>query len=538
MNRFLFPEQYERNLRSRRRRRTSIYPGNSRRDAEEEAMRGMRDILKKTKARASKSKSAELTVDDFKEVQYLQKFLKKDRDTIPEKIASLSEFVLDEEKFPPIEFGSLEYQEYDPPPIGLNHPYMDKFSQYYDLFSAATKSSDSNGPSALDYTLQTAMHFQSQLSKSTSLSSSSSAPTATSTLTMDVIRSSLTAATTTTTNSLSLSSSSSSLPSSDVFDVNLDTHPASLRFLQTNMKTYKQTQRGLPNALGVSDKFFVFGMSKSQVICYPRPRVSFLDQLGGETPLTPMGGDDDDGSGSGSSGSGDKPFTIGTHQSAEELGSVLSLSIDVSGQYIACGYSTGSVEILSIEKQASMKSLILHDTAVLFVRYLGNGNLLTVDYDGNVSITVFTRKMFALSATTTKVIDGRANGQVEDLSVMQFSVAVRRGSSGGNGGEDEGDGGSERRGVMSVDLIALTTKESTMILTMDGVVATVLFTLPRVAFTPTKESEHYDERSKSVQRVTCSAWRRGENNSFEFVRCDDELVEVWRIDVGSGSNDE
>ena len=277
------------------------------------------------------------------------------------------------------------------------------------------------------------------------------------------------------------------------------------------------------------------------MICYPRPRVSFLDQLGGETPLSPMedDGDGENGSGSGS-GNGGKPFTIGTHQSAEELGSVLSLSIDVSGQYIACGYSTGSVEILSIEKQASMKSLILHDTAVLFVRYLGNGNLLTVDYDGNVSITVFTRKMFALSATTTKVIDGKANGQVEDLSVMQFSVAVKggsgyhmSGSGSGNGGEDEGDGGSERRGVMSVDLIALTTKESTMILTMDGVVATVLFTLPRVAFTPTKESEHYDERSKSVQRVTCSAWRRGENNSFEFVRCDDELVEVWRIDVGS-----
>ena len=497
-------------------------------------MRGIRDILKKNKIKASKSKSAELTVDDFNEVKYLQKFLMKDQDIIPEKVASLSEFSFDEEKFPPIEFGSLEYQEYDPPPIGLNHPYMDKFSQYYDLFSAATKSSDSNEPFTLDYTLQTAMHFQSQLSKPATLSSSQSAA-ATSTLTMEVIRSSLSSNSSNSSSSFPSSSSSSS--ASNVFDVNLDTHAASLRFLQTNMKTYKQSQRGLPNALGVSDKYFVFGMSKSQVVCYPRPRTSFMDQFGGETPLTPTGDDDDDGN---NSSDGSKPFIIGTHESAEELGSVLSLSIDLSGQYIACGYSTGSVEILSIEKQASMKSLILHDTAVLFVRYLSNGNLLTVDYDGNVSITVFTRKMFALSATTTKVIDGKANGQVEDLSVMQFSVAVKggngystSGSGGGNGGDGESDGGAERRGVMSVDLIALTTKESTTIMTMDGVVATVLFTLPRVAFTPTKESMHYDERSKSVQRVTCSAWRRGENNSFEFVRCDDELVEVWRIDVGS-----
>ena len=78
MARYLFPEQYERNLRSRRRRRASTYSGNSRRDAEDDMMRGMRDILKQRKTKASKSKSAELTVDDFKEVQYLQKFLKKE----------------------------------------------------------------------------------------------------------------------------------------------------------------------------------------------------------------------------------------------------------------------------------------------------------------------------------------------------------------------------------------------------------------------------------------------------------------------------
>lgn len=477
------------------------------RDLEDDPMRGMRDMLRQKKAMASKSKTVELNIEDFKEVRYLQKLLQDD--TIPEKISDLSEYAFDNKKFAPVEYGTIEYQDYNPPAIGINHPYMDRFPQYYDLFSSASSPSST---SKLDYTLQSAMRYFRLHNQQAAETPSNS------TLTMEVVRSSM--------------PSPEETRISDIFDIHLQTHPESLRFLQNNMKTYKQTQRGLPNALCMNDRLFVLGMSKSQVICFPRPHPSTLDPLMGDSSSTPSTN-----GGAGVVEEDMKPFTIGSHQSAEELGSVLSLSIDLSGQYIACGYSTGSVEILSVDKRASMKSLILHDTAVLFVRYLSNGNLLSVDYDGNVSVTVFTRKMFALSATTTKVLEGKAIGQVQDLSVLQFSVAVKGGNHGNhgmNGINGEGDSYEEtNEGVrmMSVDLIALTTKDSTMILTMDSTNATVLFTLPRASFSPTKESPHYDEKSKSVQRVTCSAWRRGENKSFEFVRCDDELVEVWRIDV-------
>lgn len=466
MRRYLFPEQYEKNLRSRRNRRASTWIATSKRDLEEDGSHGFKDPIKKEGV-VARAKTIELNYNDYKEVYYLKKLLTENR--TPEPSFSLSDYHFDKSTFDPIEIGTVEYKEYNPPEISINHPYMERFSQYYELFS--------NKPSIPPkWTLQTALQYKKEQGPSVP------EPQVESSLTLKVLK-----------------SFQSPLPVDDsvVMDISLTIHEDSHSFLQENMRSYKTSGKGLPNALCVSDDLVIIGMSQSQLMCYPI-----------HSNASPSTEDT-------------SPFMIGSPENGEEMESVLSLSIDLSGQYCAAGYSSGVIEIMSIEKRASIKSISsIHDIAVLFVRYLSSGNLLSVDYDGNVVVSSFSRKLFALTVTSTRILNSSQYGQIHDLSLISFSVAIR---------PEVTENGAESSS--SLDLVALTTTKETVILSIDDTQVSVLFSLPRPPFTASRESPRYDTKTNSVQRVTCSAWRRCEDNSFLFVRSDDTLIECWSVEV-------
>ena len=464
--RFLFPEQYEKNLRSRRNRRASTWMAASKRDMEEDGIHGFKDPIKKEGV-VARAKTIELNYNDYKEVFYLKKLLSEN--SHPEPSFSLSDYNFDNSDFEPIEIGTVEYKDFNPPEISINHPYMERFSQYYDLFS--------NRPVIPSkWTLQTALQYKKEQTPSIP------EPQAESSLTLSVLK-----------------SYQSPLPQDDsvVMDMFLTIHEDSHAFLQENMRTYKTSGKGLPNALCISEDLAIIGMSKSQLMCYP------LHSNSSPTPEDPS------------------PFMIGSPDNNDELESVLSLSMDLSGQYCAAGYSSGIIEIISLEKRISIKSISsVHDIAVLFVRYLSSGNLLSVDYDGNVVVSSFSRKLFAVTVTSTRILNSSQYGQIHDLSHISFSIAIR---------PEVAEPGSESSS--SLDLVALTTEKATVILSIDDTQVSVLFSLPRTSFTASRESLRYDKKSNSVQRVTSSTWQRCEDNSFLFVRTDDTLIECWSIEV-------
>lgn len=85
------------------------------------------------KGMASRSKTVELSGNDYKNVEYLKQILT--REEHPEPKYSLADYTFDESKFAPLKVGTLPYEPYNPPAIHLDASYVDRFSAYFDLFS-------------------------------------------------------------------------------------------------------------------------------------------------------------------------------------------------------------------------------------------------------------------------------------------------------------------------------------------------------------------------------------------------------------------
>ena len=209
---------------------------------------------------------------------------------------------------------------------------------------------------------------------------------------------------------------------------------------------------------------------------------------------------------------------------------MLSLSTDAAGSVCAVGYSSGNIDVISIERHVLIRSLSsVHNTAVVFVRVLSNESVLSADYDGNVNITSYTRKLFTASTNTTRIFQASQFGQIFDVSIIPFSVTVRslqKDLISGLEGSAE-----NREGVSSVDLVAITHDTATLLLAIDQSEPRILFTLPRSYVEITNNAPHFDGKANYVQSNVSTAWYRGEHNSFKFLRCDDELVELWDITV-------
>ena len=173
------------------------------------------------------------------------------------------------------------------------------------------------------------------------------------------------------------------------------------------------------------------------------------------------------------------------------------------------------------------------DAYVGFELTVGLEAVLSADYDGNVNVTSFTRKLFSAAVNSVRVFQAAQFGQVVDLSVLPFSVrrcALRRTNSAGNG-----EGGNDgREETLAADLVAITHREATLILLADQGETRVLFTLPRGKVEVSSASPNFESKTNYVQSSLSTAWRRGERNSFQFMRCDTDLIEIWSISVLPG----
>ena len=427
-------------MRSRRRRRTSTWKKPDQKEAEEDSMQSYK------KGMASRSKTVELSGNDYKDVEYLKQILT--REEHPEPKYSLADYAFDESKFAPLKVGTLPYEAYNPPEIHLNESYVNRFSAYFDLF--AGKNMERVAP---EWTLQSALAYK----KSHSTTEESPLKDG---LSAELIR--------------------ACAPTSeeDGFDMTLEVHKESRLFLENNLKSYKSTGQGLPNALSVSPSFLCIGMNTSPILCYPRT----------------VG----------------VPFTFGHHENADTAGSVLSLSTDLSEQFLAAGFSTGAIELFSLERRQSAKSLSLHSSAVLFVRFLSSGSLLSLDYAGCLQLTTLSKKLFAIATNSTVVAQ---LDRPQDCALLSFSL--RQGATGRN-----------------VDLLAVTSPDLTRIFDLQGSRLALVASLPRETCHCSRDNPRFDAKTGMVQRFTCSDWFRGEGGRALFVRGDDSLLETWTVEVG------
>ena len=438
-NRYLYPDQYTSEMRARRRRRTSTWKIAEQKEVEEDSMQSYK------KGMASRSKTVELSGNDYKNVEYLKQILT--REEHPEPKYSLADYTFDESKFAPLKVGTLPYEPYNPPAIHLDASYVDRFSAYFDLFSGKGME-----PVTPEWTLHSALAYVKSQKPTEDASPSGG-------LSAEMIRACPTTC------------------EEDGFDMTLSVHKESRPFLENNLKSYKTTGQGLPNALGVSSSYLCIGMNTSPILCYPR--------------------------------AGGAPFTFGHHENASTAGSVLSLSVDLSEQFLAAGFSTGALELFSLERRQAVKSLPAHSTAVLFARFLSSGSLLSLDYAGSLQLTTLSRKLFAVTANATLVAQ---LDRPQDCAILSF--AWRNGAIGRN-----------------VDLLAVTTPEFTQIFDLQGSRLALVATLPREKTECSRENPRFDAKTGMVQRFTCSDWFRGDDHAL-YIRGDDTLLESWTIEVG------
>ena len=494
--RYLYPEEYKKSLRQLRTRRASTYAVQTSANFEDDLNKAYSDLHTKESV-ASRTKTIQLKFDDYKEVNYLQDLL-VDKDVKgPE--GSIEEFTFDEAEYPIMKIGDRPFEAYNPPVPSLNDQIISRFSAYFDLFApSATQITDRP-----KWTLEGALeymhaHQASQPASDTEI-----------TTILEV-----------------LSSTSTTQPRSiidaDIVSLLVSNDSASDSFLHENAKTYKTSGTGLPNALLVTPMSIIVGMSKSQVLFFPN-RASDSPSPFFATPTSPS-----------DSLPSSAPFVHGSPENCADIGSVLSLGADASGGVCAIGYSSGAIDVLSVDRHTLLKSFAsVHATAVVFVRVLSNESILSADYDGNVNVTSYTRKLFSAAVNSVRVFQAAQFGQVFDLSVLPFSVrrcTLKRTDSVRNG-----EGGMvNREETFAADLVAITHREATQILLADQGETRVLFTLPRGTVEVSNASPFFESKTNYVQSSVSTAWRRGERNSFQFMRCDTNLIEIWSISVLAG----
>ena len=433
----------------------------------------------------SRAKSIELKFDDFKEVNYLQDLL-VDKDANGPEV-TIEDFKFDDAEYPMMKIGDRPYEAYNPPLPTLNEAMISRFSAYFDLFAPPKESSGVEAADHPKWTLEGALQYM--------RAHDPSAPTPGSEITTQL-------------EVLSSGDPQQPFPSidADIVSLEISDESASAAFLQENAKTYKTSGTGIPNALAVTPSAIIVGMSKSQVLFFARrdgedSPAGFLS-----TPLSPA---------ESPSPSPSAPAAYGSAENAADLGSVLSLGTDAAGTVCAVGYSSGAIDLLSVERRALLRSFAsLHATAVVFVRVLSNEAVLSADYDGNVNVTPFARKLFASAGSSARVLSAAQFGQVFDVSVLPFVV--------------------RREEAVAADLIAITHRAATLILLADQGETRVLFSLPRGEAEVSSAAAHFEAKSNYVQSGVSTAWRRGERNSFHFLRCDTDRVDLWTISVRAG----
>ena len=382
-----------------------------------------------------------------------------------------------------IKIESHPYDSYNPPTIDMGHRFISQFATYFDIFSGKVK----NEKYSPKWTLETALNYM-----NTTQSSEQSSPTYQSKTSIEVVRS-------------NVETKECSKVDSDLVDASYSCDKSSFSFLSDNVKTFKQTGNGLPNALAVSDKYIVIGMSKSQLMVFPNQSLQ-------DSPLSMSPLDNN------MTSTSVEPFMIGSNVNGNDVGSVLSLSIDMGGTLCAVGYSGGIIDIINLEKRSVMKTISdIHATALLFVRLLSNNSLLSVDYDGNVNITSFNKKLFSTNANSTRILNRKQYGQFVDISCIPFSLTITHST-----GEAQN---------ISVDLVALSTLEQTIILTISNNQANILFTMKRDPIDATSSSDKYDPKTQYVNNYISSSFYRNDDNSFLFIRADDSTIDAWIIYV-------
>ena len=372
--RYLYPEEYKKSLRQLRTRRASTYAVQTSANFEDDLNKAYSDLHTKESV-ASRTKTIQLKFDDYKEVNYLQDLL-VDKDVKgPE--GSIEEFTFDEAEYPIMKIGDRPFEAYNPPVPSLNDQIISRFSAYFDLFAPSTTQITDRPKWTLEGALEY-MHAH---------QASQPAPDTEVTTTLEV-----------------LSSTSTTQPRSiidaDIVSLLVSNDSASDSFLHENAKTYKTSGTGLPNALLVTPTSVIVGMSKSQVLFFPN-RASDSPSPFFATPTSPS-----------DSLPSSAPFVHGSPENCADIGSVLSLGADASGGVCAIGYSSGAIDVLSVDRHTLLKSFAsVHATAVVFVRVLSNESILSADYDGNVNVTSYTRKLFSAAVNSVRVFQAAQFGQ-------------------------------------------------------------------------------------------------------------------------------
>ena len=467
-----------------RNRRGSTYAVHARKEFEDDPNLNYYDNLVK-ESRPARSKTIELSYNDYKEVSYLKdllQFKKSKRLT-----TSIANYQFDETQIPLLQIGPNQYDQYDPPEINVGHHYISEFGVYFDLF--ASPSEKQNDYFIPKYSLSTALN---QNRSHTQEEEEESFQDQVSTTTLEIVRS-------------NAETRERSAVDSSIVDASFLTDKATLPFLADNMKTFKQTGNGLPNALAVTKEYVIIGMSKSQIMFFPN------EASLNESEINELYGDNQ-------ANSSIEPFVIGSSVNGNDVGSVLSIATDLNGTLGVVGYSGGTIDILNIEKKSVLKTISdIHTTAVVFVRFLSNNSILSVDYDGNVNVSVFNKKLFGTNITSSRIINRKQYGQIVDVALIPFSVMTHS--------------QSEESSALSVDLVAITTTEQTIILTISNNQANVIFTCKRDALDISATNEKYDSKTKYVNNSVSTAFYRNDDNSFLFVRCDDSTIDSWIINV-------
>lgn len=422
-----------------------------------------------------------MNYDDYKEVNYLKDLLTVSK---PKGLSSsIKDYSFTEKDDPLLPIGTKPYADYNPPEINVGHPFISKFTSYFDLFSGQ----DSKTQYFPKWTLETALKYMRSSTKEVIRQENNSKTS------LEVVRS-------------NAETKERSKVDSDVVDANYSIDKTTHSFLTENTKTFKQTGNGLPNALVVSDQFIVIGMSKSQLMFFPNETVQnrqsdMNDIYASNSPVV-----------------GKEPFVIGSAVNGNDVGSVLSLSMDLSGTLCAVGYSGGNIDIVNIEKRSIVKTISdVHVTAVVFVRFLSNSSVLSIDYDGNVNISTFNKKLFGTNISSSRIINRKQYGQIVDVSIIPFSLTMTH--------------STEENHSIAVDLVALTTLETTIILTINNNQANVIFTLKRDPLDISSSSDKFDPKTQYVNNCLSTAFYRNTDNSFLFVRSDDTVVDAWTINV-------
>ena len=454
----------------------------SSKEVEDDASRNYSDFYAK-EGIASQTKHVALNYEDFKDVNYLQDILKDSK--AKETTLTIRDYNFDEKEYPLIKVGSEEYREYDPPEINIEGEYITRFNQYFDLFSKTNEESPVDSKETMRTMIQYMEEKKPQHSPEVSQSSQVS---------LEML-------------SGGHNSQKVVMLDSEKVDGIMNTESTSLSFFQRNAKNFKAEGTGLPNAICVTKSAIIVGMSKSQILFFPNEASSTSDL---ESPVHRPS----------------DPVQFGSPINADEVGGVLSISADLSGNFCVAGYSTGMLEVINVEKKSSLRLISdAHSIAIVFVRVLSNNCVLSVDYEGNVNLTTLTKALFGMSTTTTRILTGEQYGQVVDIAVIPFSITLRTSvRTNSNGGQNTS---------VMVDLVALCCQKKTVFLAIDNGVSTVLFTLDRQPQEVSDQSRYFEAKTKYVQNYVSSAWYR-HDNEFQYVQCENDRVGVWVVTVGLG----